>query len=389
MPTAKVALHFADGSTIDSWERVTIRSSFLDPLDDFTFEAKPTRDRGEWDRYRSLLAKGELVTLLINDTLQGSYIITTSERTYSDSGCAIEVTLKSPLATPYEGDIDPDISLSSANDVSVNAAILKALLPYGFSVISADTRASVSAISGKPIGGRPQVVVKDLKHRDAVGHEGETAYAFCARIVTRLGCVLRMQPDGSLSVSAPDYTQEPLYTVVMSTSGLAIPNADYFYGRVRVHETNDGQFSEVTVRGQRPVDPDQAQTARPHGSVKAVDVLPHLSAYHSTLAPYKPKFFKDKSAADPLRSANVAHFELGMRAAQAYYVEGEVDGWVSAGGAIWTPNTCGRVVVEPEDLDAVMWLSEVTRHQSSDGGQYTRLHWIPLGALILGDPKRG
>ena len=45
-----------------------------------------------------------------------------------------------------------------------------------------------------------------------------------------------------------------------------------------------------------------------------------------------------------------------------------------------------RVVHEREMIDETMWLSELTRMQDAEGGQRTRLRFIPLGALVLGEP---
>lgn len=381
---ARVALRFSSGETIDTWHTLTLRQAFTDPLDDLTFDARPPR--GQWHDYRRLLSKGEKVELFINDVSQGVYLIVTSERrTSPDGGASISAHLKTPLVTPYEGGVDPDLSLTSSTDVEVTTAILKALKPYGFDRIVAGDRGSVGAKTGKPIAGLPHrfTAVSELKHRDAVGHPDETAYAFVARIITRLGLCLRVLADGTLSVEEPDYDQAPLYTVVRTTRpGVA---GDYFIDDVTVHETNEGQFSEVTARGQRSIDKGQTSAARPH-AIAAASVLPTRTAYFSTVAPYKPKFFKDKSARDAAAAANVAHFELGMRAKDAFYVEGEVDGWVSQSGAIWQVNTVAHVIHEQELIDESMWLSELTRMQSADGGQRTRLRFIPLGALVLGEP---
>lgn len=390
---ARVAMHFADGSTIDVWNRLQWKTSFTDPLDLLTFEAIPPR--GQYVDYRKRLAKGELVTVLINDVLQGAYLIQTADRVSSEQGAAIRVTLHTPLITPHEGDVDPDLSLQSQTDVPVTDAILKALAPYGFTQITGDTRASVMAVSGKPIGGSGIGVINvpALKHNAVVAHAGTTAYAWCAHIVTRLGVVMRFAADGTLLVSAPDYNQTASYTAVRTTRPGSVPG-NYFVGEVHVHETNEGQFSACTVRGQRGLPPlgvASTTVARPTGYVAASDVLPARSAYSSFVAPWKPKYLEDKKSRDPAVALNVAHLELGARAANAYWVEGSVDGWVATTGAIWQPDTIVHVVHELEELDEDMWIWEVTRTQSADaggnGGQMTKLKIIPKGALILGDPK--
>ncbi len=381
---AKVVMHFGDGSTIDSWNTLSMRDTFTDPLGELTFEAIPPR--AQWFDYRKRLAKGELVTVLVNDVNQGGFLIQTVDRTISKQhGAAIKVVCHTPLITPYQGDVDPDISFKSATDVPVTEAVLKALFPYGFELIQADASANVNAISGVPIhGNRKKISVDALKHADCKAHEGETAYAFCARIFTRLGVCLRCAADGTLLLSAPNYDQEPAATVIQTFSGGGRPG-NYFVGDVHVHDSNDGQFSECTVRGARGDSAGQTSTARPVARVTEAELHPNRPSYTSHAAAYKPKIFRDKSSRDVARSLSVAKFELGLRAATAYAISGEVDGWIATTGRLWTVDTTVHTVVDAEELDESMWLLERTLHQDSGGGQKTALKLLPKGALLLGD----
>lgn len=377
-----VAMQFADGSSIDTWNAIHWRDAFTDPLGDLSFECIPPRAR--YQEYRERLAKGEQVTISINDVRQGVYIIQEVERTVStDGGAAIRVRCHTPLITPYEGNVDPDVSLSAQTDIPVTDAVLKAMAPYGFDRITGDTAASVAAMSGRPIGGAPaSVTVTALKHQDAVAHEGETAYSFCARIFTRLGCALRISADGVLMIGAPQYDTAVNDTLRQSFIG-GFPG-DYFIGAVTVHDSNAGQFSEVTVRGQR-ADTGATQTARPASRITEDELHPLRPSYRSTAAPYKPKVFHDRSSRDPVRALSCAKLEMGLRAAKAFWVQGEVDGWISATGRIWQVDTMVRVVIEAEGLDEPMWVAEIERIADAAGGQRTRLRLLPKGALVLGD----
>lgn len=382
----RAALHFTDGTVIDTFQTFDWRDTVTDPLGSITLETRPIRSNFAF--YRELLSKGELVTLLINDVSQGGFLIQDSDRVYGPRGMSIKVTCHSVLVTPFEGDVDPDLSLTSPTDISVEETILKVLGPYGFHAIVSDPRAHASAISGKPIGGgKTSLLVSDLKQKDTIAHAGETAYQFCARVFTRLGVCLRVQYDGTLLIGAPDYSGAPVATVVMSTKPGT--QGDYFVGDVHVHESNAHQFSECNVRGMRAVQLGEPNAARPSATVKAVDVLPARSAYRSTVAPYKPKTFEDKSSRDPDRAESVAQFELGMHAKDAFWVEGEVDGWISSTGVIWTVDTMVRVVIEPEGIDEPMYVLERTFTESDRDGQKTKLKLIPSGALILGKIPKG
>lgn len=381
-----VAMQFEDGSSIDTWNSLQWRDEFTAPLGDVSFECIPPRAR--YAEYRDRLAKGSAVTISINGVSQGSFIIQTADREISTAeGAAIRVQCHTPLITPYEGNVDPDASLSMQTDVPVTDAVLKALAPYGFDRIVGDTAASVSAMSGRPVGGRAATVtVGALKHQDAVAHEGETAYSFCARIFTRLGCALRISADGTLMIGAPQYDTAANDTLRQSFTG-GLPG-DYFIGKVQIHDSNAGQFSETIVRGQR-ADSGAATTARPASRITEAELHPVRPSYRSTAAPYKPKYFHDRSSRDPVRALSCAKLEMGLRAAQAFYVQGEVDGFISSTGRIWQVDTMVRVVVEAEGLDEDMWLCSVERMQSADasgsGGQRTRLRLLPKYALVLGD----
>lgn len=379
---ARLELQFADGSAIDTWHSISMRDTFTDPLGAVDLETTPLR--ANVDRYRSLLAKGEIVSITINGIPQGRYLIQSVDRTYGTTGTVIRVQCHTPLVTPYEGDVDPDLSLQSQSDISVDQAILTVLRPYGFDRIVSDSRAHVRAISGKKIT-RDGISssVKPLTYKDAIAHEGETAYQFLSRIYTRLGVALRMQFDGSLLIGAPDESRTPVATVVLSTKATA-NTWDRFIGTVTVHDTNAGQYASVGVRGQRAIVLGEASSARPNSTVVATDALPQRSRYRSTTAPFKPKYVKDKSSRDPEQARTVAHFELGMRAKEAYVVEGTVDGWVAQSGVLWTVDTCVRVVIEPEGLDEPMYLLERTLQETFETGQTTSLKLIPVGALILG-----
>jgi len=377
-----VAMQFGDGTAIDTWNALQWRDAFTEPLGDLSFESIPPR--GRFQEYRNKLAKGSAVTISINGVKQGDYLIQSAHRSIStDGGSAIRVQCHTTLITPYEGNVDPDVSIATPTDVPVADAVLKALAPYGFDRIVADTAASVSARSGRPIGGRSAAAtVGELKHQDAVAHEGETAYSFCARIFTRLGCALRVDQNGVLLVGAPQYDTAVTDTLRQSFTG-GLPG-DYFVGTVEIEDSNAGQFSEVQVRGQR-ADTGAATTARPVARVTEEELHPLRPSYRSTAAPYKPKVFHDRSSRDPVRALSCAKLEMGLRAEKAFSVTGEVDGFISSTGRIWQVDTLVRVVIEAEGLDEVLWVAAVERTQSANGGQKTKIRLLPKGALVLGD----
>jgi len=416
MPSV-VEMHFADGSVIDAWESFDLRESFTDPLSNFTFTVKPPRS--QFQDYRMRLRKGELVTILVDGANQGTFLIQTSERGVTrDGGVSLTATCNTVLVTPYEGSVDPKLAISTKNDTPISDVILKAMEPFGFTFVAGDSALSANAISGKPINGRgPAIDVDALKGKEAQAQDGETAYDFCKRVVTRLGVVLRVGVDGVLLLTRPDYEQAASYTLVQSF-GLEAPAGDVML-YVDVCDTNAGQFSECVARGQasfaegttqagepralvapaeplpRDASPDDLATARDaliaaraQTSSKNIPVTAYAAPrplYSSTAAAYKPRIIKDKNARDNARAQSVAKLALTKGAQTAYVIKTEVAGFKSSTGRIWGIDTTARVYCEAEELDEDMWIMSRELCQDRKGGQSTKLTLIPLGSLVLGD----
>lgn len=385
---ATVEMQFDANFQIDSWHSFSLRDSFTDPLGELSFTIQPLLP--DLRRYRDRARKGELVAVFINGAAQGVYIITTTSTSVSNGGgVTMKITAKSPLATPYEGSVDPRLSVSTTTDTPVSQVVLAAMLPYGFNVIGIASALNVSARMGKPIANKGTPLTKSvaaLKHQECQAQEGETAYAFCDRIFTRLGLCLHVDNAGALLLRAPNYTQEKAYTVKQSFSGSGPTgeDVDVFTGSVEEHDTNDGQFSEVQVRGLRRDDVGQTKTAEPNATVTASSFMPTRSVYRSQGAAYKPKIIKDKMARDSARSESVAKLVLSLPAKDAYFITGTVDGIVSKSGRVWQPDTIAHVYVEALGVDEEMWIVERTLRQDRNSGQTTELKLLPKNALVLG-----
>ncbi len=380
---AIVSMQFGDGSVINAWTSFALRETFTDPLGSFDFETRPLRT--QIADYRARLAKGELVTVKVNALPVGTFLICSVRRRYGRDGAVFSVNCKSVLCTPYEGMVKPTLDFRTQTDAPVSTFVLEALAPYGFTDLLGDDGANRAAITGKsPIGKSPKIVVSSLKDRQAAAQDGEAAYAFCSRIFNRLGVALRVDAEGRLILEAPDYEQGPLYTVYQGSRGGG-PDGDLLLDGFEVEDSNDGQYSECTVRGVASDDAGTTDSGTPTATVTAAEMNPGRPAYTSSAAAYKPLILKDKNARDRKRCASVAKLALGMRARNAFSVNGEVDGLIAATGAVWAINTTLRVAIEVEDIDETMWILERTMMGDRDGGQKTRLKLLPLGALVLGD----
>ena len=384
-PRAIVEMRFTDGTVLRTWESFSLHESFADPLGSFSFTARPTIKTLAWHTER--LQKGEKVLVYVDNARQGAFVITSTDTACGrEDGVTIGVTCKSLLATAYEAGVDPSTSRKPPTDVAVSDIILTALRPYGFTSIVADSAASVQAMTGRAIGGRATApTVEELKAKDLQAHENETAYQFCARIITRLGLALRVDAtdETKLLVSAPDYDQDELYAVGDGEG------CDRFV-HWNVVDTNDGQFSECVCRGVRHDDSTSTQSNTPKATVLSTDLTETFFAYSSTCHPTKPRYLHDKSARDVPRAKNAATLALGLPAKDAFVIRGEVYGMKARTGALWASDTVARCrislpMIRGASFDAPMYVLGKTWRMDRDGGQFTSLDLIPLGAMRLGD----
>lgn len=392
---AHVEVHFNNGDIIRAFESFSMRESFTDPLGAFSFTVAPLRTGTSPTiaEYSERLQKGSLVRIYANNSLQGAWVIQTVNTTITrDDAIKFSFSCQSTLAPAYEGGVDHTVSFHSKNEVQVVDVILRALGPYGFDTVVGDTAASVGAVTGKRIGNRlPAVIVEALKHNDAQAHDGETAYQFAARIITRLGVAIR--PDYSdplgntLLVGAPDYNQDPIYSFHQT---FGAPRDGERFLSLEVIDTNDGQFSECECRGVRRDQENSTQSNEPKTSVLTTDLSADYPPYVSSYAPFKPKYLLDKSAHDVKRAKNTATLALGLAAKNAFVIRGTVDGMVSRTGYLYASDTIGNVYIEApivrgKSFSQPMYLLTKTFKQDRNGGQSTDLEFIPKGALQLGD----
>lgn len=398
---ASIEMRFGDGVVFRAWDQVKLRDSFTDPLGSLEFAAQPPRNL--WPLYDEHLQKGELVAVLVNGAPQGNHLIQTRDKRIGKNGVEWQIECQSVLCTAYEGGADPNYALSTKTDTTVTTAVNDILRPYfgAQTEVHANAEDDVVARMGKKLkGAATGIDVEALKHQDCQVHENETAYGVIDRIINRLGLIVRVDVAGRILLCRPLYDTPARYTVVQDFQ--MTRKGDRFLDDppIEVHDTNSGQFSECVVRGQRADRGEQTQAAQPIGRVGADVALPDgvpfakvprallepgRHNYRSDVAPYKPKFYKDKKARDVERSRSLARMILGFKCKEAFYVSGTVDGWLSREGHVWTVNTMARVVVEADKIDEDMLLLERTLMMDRSGGQRTYLKFIPKGSLIIGE----
>lgn len=378
-----VSLSFSDGTQFSAFTSWSLRETFSDPLGWMEFDVDPPASKVA--EYRERLRKGQLVGCQVDGKPQAAMMIqSTTWSVDAQGGTHGTISSVTPLKQLYEASVSPKVSKSLAADAPVIDLVneVTALFGLGAAVADADI-GSIRAKSGKAPGGTA-INVDALKYTEAKAQDNETAYAFLARIVTRLGVMIRMHPvDGTVYLTAPHYTGDPLYTVVQSRAG-AGPRGDAFF-RVTENDTNEGQFSACTAAGARVDSVGAVRAGRPFGLTASSELGARAPYQADAALAYKPKFVRDTSCRDAARAKRVSKLVLGLAAEKAYEVRGTVQGLVSRDGTPWTVDTLGKVYVEALGIDETMWLSERVMTYSASGGQTTELVWLPKGAFTLGD----
>lgn len=381
-----LTLHFADGAVLSAWESFAWRDEYTDPLGSLELRVAPPRERIR--DYAARLVKGERVGVRINGVSQANMLVETVKTTISPSDAVtFSLSCKSRLTPMFEGSVvPPDYSFRTKADTPVSNIVLDIAAPYGFTTLYGDERANRDVMTGKPVRGQgPALPIDALKHGDAQAHEGETAYAMIARLITRLGVCLRCAHDGTLLLSRPNYLQAPSYTVAQGN----VRDADPFVGSIELVDTNAGQFSMVSVRGQAPDRVENTRAVRPIGAVTAGMIAREpFWTYRSAAAPFKPKIITDKNARDRERCECVAGLAMGLPAKNACVLTGSVQGFTARSGSIWNVDTVATVHLEAIGLSADMWILSREFRQDRQGGQMTTLKLLPLGFLWLGEVPR-
>ncbi len=400
MADAVVSLAFSNGDSISFWESLSLKDRWDDPIGAFDLTCRPPRH--DIARYSEMLRKGKLAGLLIDDKPLASVLIQRVRRTVGREGVTFDISCQSPLATAHEASANPEVSKSFQSDSPVSSVVLEVMRPFGFTEVHSDTTSDVVARTGKPIGNRQaHVDVKSLKERDMQVQDGESAYGFCARIIARLGLLLKSDHGGRLIVGKPDFDQEPIYTLV---SELDIKTAgDRLLDGIEIEDTNEGQFSEIVVRGQALDTSGQTAANKPLARVAVPGLFvpsgvpfervkstelepgPHRYSSDDDTAPFKPKYVTDKECRDKKFCEAMARTLHGVKSSNAFVITCEVAGLVSATGRPWATDTVARVIIESLEIDDVFWIHEVSMSLDRSRGQRTRLRLIPLGSLVLGN----
>lgn len=400
MPRDEAAITLAtrDGVELRCFEDISIHESFTDPLGSYRFTVGPQEQ--DWATITAKLKKGELVAIKLDGRKFATPIITTVEKKLGEDGPVLEVECKSVLCTPYEGYSNPDMAKKWKEDVSVDQVVSDILEQYGFDELVTDSTAHANALTGKPLDGRAAPVnLKALTLRELQGQESETAYQIMSRVFMRLGCAVHVNHQGSVLICRPDYDQASAYSLVQDSDFSHSGDRILLEPAAALHDSNDGLYSEVVVRGQQPDDDgitalglpvarvgesdDNRPVGAPYGKVPLAPLKYTKHGYESTVARFKPRYAMDKDCRDAKACRAMARTIYGNRAKDAFWMTCSIQGFIAMTGRAWAPNTIADVYVEAWDFQERLWVMDRTFEQSKDGRR-TDLRLIARGALSIG-----
>lgn len=385
MPS-QVRLNFADGGAIAAWTTVTHRETFSDAIGSLDFTAEPPE--ANIAEYAEKLQKGELCAFIVDGKPQASMMIETVDTEISPEGAVVfDVHAVTPLKNIFQAEIDPRFFRKLQADTPLLDLVAEVLEPFGIGeVIVEDDVAVIRSKTGKNPKATPTAKTK-IKKGEIQGNSNETVLGFLARILTRLGRMLRMDAVvGSCYITAPHYDGDPLYGCKVARSGMGPNGLDRFFGSVTIHDSNDQQFSFCDVTGNRSQQSGETFSGPPRSRVTSADINARRPPYRAAGAlSHKPAFRHSKSCKDAEEARSHGKMVLGLAAEHAFYVKGTVDGLVSKNGTPWTVDTLGRVYIEPIAFDETMWLAERTMHANAKDEQFTELVWIPPGNFVIGE----
>lgn len=420
-----ISIKFAGEPPISQWESISIRERFDDALGSYSVTIKPIREKLRY--YQRRLQKGELLGFKVNGHSYATPIIESVTTTVArDGGVKLTADCKSVLAAAVGASADPTIYRKQKADVPIIDLVLEVLAPFGFSEIAADAAANAMTLTGKRRDTKKAAITAEtLKAKDAQVQDNEKAYAYCARLFSRLGVALRVNHDGRLLLTAPDYEQKPIYTITEWLGGGDRAES------LSLVESNEGQFSKIVVLGKSNEKRGKKQTAQPRGALRqdrltgrfrdipspyadgktmeefaqeSFDVLskdapyPNVPTetfasdqplYTSQSQPFKPLYFVDKRSRDAERCASFCKLIHTKNAPKAFELTAVVDGLVSSTGAVWAIDTI--CTVKSPELGLVsggqgmdLWVHEVSLKEDRGGAKST-IKMIPKGSLVLGN----
>lgn len=218
-----------------------------------------------------------------------------------------------------------------------------------------------------------------MRIKDGMPQAGETVWEFLDRHAKRLGIMMRMGPNGTLTLGGLDYGQLPLYRLVrrvqQSTAGssfasLALSSNNILSGGERYDAST--MYKEVVVYGKSK----KGDGVRGRVKGTATDTSDDALKYVKTLE------IHDDSITSSEECEKRAYRELAKSRQGARVLHYTVKGHGQS-GTIWATNTVASVEDDVTGINGSYYVVGRTFTRAKSGETRTQLKLVPLGSIAL------
>lgn len=331
-----------------NWTRYELDADYTTPADAWSFEVhNPSHAQ------LAALTTGSAIQVLVGDQVaQKGFLERRQARRAKDGGTVIALSgrdLGAPLL-----DCTPKASWIWRN-VSLESLAKQALAELGVT-------ATVSAHA-------------DAKTLRSVqkAEPGETYWQVIERYAKKLRLLPWMSPAGVLHLDRPDYTSEPVATLIHGrTSYASQTNVIEF-----VHDEDlAGRYSDVTVVGQVPGNDSLFGSAACQVKGTAKD------AGMAAKGLYRPTVMDDGDVASSTEASARAAWEVSHRQYEAQSLQVVVPGHGPTSMTLWELNTQVTVVDEVFGTSGTWWIAGRRLLRDRKGGSRSALTLRVPGALL-------
>lgn len=337
MATLNESIRLAIGGVTHAhWSGWSVESDLLTPADAFELELF-TRDTAALP---SVLVEGAPCTLTLGRDRVLTGQVDEFEHDVSRQDIAIRITGRDGAA-PLVDCSCPFVSMREASLAEVIDQVVK---PLGV------TQVEIRADNAKT---RKRVQIEP----------GQSAWEALLQVAEANGLWPWFEPDGRLVVGGPDYTADPVGTLILRTDGQG-NNVE----QLSVRRSIANRFSQITVLGQHGqyVDEDYNVQKTHQKAVIQDDTLAKRGIF-------RPKVIIDSSSESQDMATLRARKLLADSRLEGFEIRAKVMGHRAGNGQVWTPGQ--RVIVrsEPHGLNATYFLMARTLRLTRSQGSFTEL----------------
>lgn len=384
------------GIDVPAVKWLDFRTSFINPVDSFSFGFVPKRDgktgagaTGDPKLKAELLL--EPVKISVDGKLQIVGRIWGARKGRQGSG-EIVCSGKGYLFDMENCNVDPTVNIKEG--MTLKQALLQVAAPYGIANVRGEDGIALRNIqSGVKLNGQPpspiflQKPLKDYKPQPA----RESPLRYMSRVAARHGVqVAPTERRDTIALIKPDYAQPPAWSlhrawqgegnnVLESDASWNLEKICTHYLRTAKVSAAAGDESEVKdLAATVPLDLPSAEI--PRDRVITDRLKPGV--VKSDLGLYRLSYVKDGDSkdAEQLHFAQTRDLAELIRDMLTYSVS--MSGYKRDGGIV-THNTIIRVYDEPEHVFEDMWIAERSTSIRVQGGTTTRLKCHLKGAYIF------